>query len=81
MDIEGLSINKCWAFEFKKILICIEYFLDGFLFIAIVLPFNPYVERGGTGESKPITDVSHYQCKSRKYPEQLKCFVSAVEKW
>lgn len=54
---------------------------DGFLFIAIVLPFNPYVERGGTGESKPITDVSHYQCKSRKYPEQLKCFVSAVEKW
>lgn len=54
---------------------------DGFLFIAIVLPFNPYVERGGNGESKPLKDVSHFQCKSRKYPEQLKCFVSAVEKW
>ena len=55
--------------------------LDGYLFIAIVLPFNPYVERGGNGESKPLKDVSHFQCKSRKYPEQLKCFVSAVEKW
>lgn len=54
---------------------------DGFLFIAIVLPFSPYVERGGTGDSKPIDDVSHYQCKSRSYPDQLKCFVSAVEKW
>ena len=54
---------------------------DGFLLIAIVLPFTPYVERGGTGVNKPLSDVSHFQCRKGKYPDQVKCFVEAVERW
>jgi len=52
---------------------------DGKLVIAVVLPFNPYVERGGIN-NKPLIDVSLYQSSSRFHSDQLEVFVKAIEK-
>ena len=54
--------------------------LDGILIIAIVLPYRPYVERGGTITNKPYADVHKFISQSRKYVDQVDTFITAVEK-
>lgn len=54
--------------------------LDGILIIAIVLPYRPYVERGGTITNKPYADVHKFISPSRKYVDQVDTFITAVEK-
>merc|ERR1712037_11334 len=53
---------------------------DGILIIAIVLPYRPYVERGGTIANKPYADVHKFISPSRKYVDQVDRFIKAVEK-
>lgn len=51
---------------------------DGKLIIAVVLPFKPYVERGGIN-NRPVIDVQSYQSVSRHHCDQLDTFVMAVQ--
>lgn len=51
---------------------------DGILLIAVVLPFNPYVERGGIN-NKPLKDISEFKSTSKMHSDQLDAFISAVE--
>ena len=43
----------------------------------MVLPFKPYVERGGVN-NRPLIDVQSFQSTSRHHADQLEAFVSAV---
>lgn len=52
---------------------------NGVLLIAVVLPFNPYVERGGV-DNKPLVDISAYQSTSRNHCDQLETFVNAIQR-
>ena len=54
------------------------HYLDGILLIAVVLPFNPYVERGGIN-NKPLKDISEFKSTSKMHSDQLDAFISAVE--
>ena len=51
---------------------------NGILLIAVVLPFNPYVERGGK-DNKPLVDISAYQSSSRNHWDQIESFVNAIQ--
>ena len=53
------------------------FFQDGKLVIAVVLPFKPFVERGGVN-NRPLIDVEAFQSKSRHHGDQLETFVNAV---
>ena len=52
---------------------------NGILLIAVVLPFNPYVERGGK-DNKPLVDISAYQSTSRNHWDQVETFVKAIQR-
>ena len=52
---------------------------NGLLLIAVVLPFNPYVERGGK-DNKPLVDISAYQSSSRNHWDQIENFVNAIQR-
>jgi len=52
---------------------------NGILLIAVVLPFNPYVERGGK-DNKPLVDISAYQSSSRNHWDQVENFVNAIQR-
>lgn len=51
---------------------------EGKLVIAVVLPFRPYVERGGIN-NQPVIDVKPFQSSSRQHCDQLEAFVKAVQ--
>ena len=74
-----ISDYKYFEFSFFKLKSNVKVnYSDGKLIIAVVLPFKPYVERGGIN-NRPVIDVQSYQSVSRHHCDQLDTFVMAVQ--